>query len=209
NPVVVRAVDPDAFLRLENATHLSGAMAGSEFALAGEHLALRFGLATGDTVTVAGAYVPRIAFLGITGTFRTESAANDEILVDFGVHAVQARAFADRVPAVGVLRAVGASNGWMRRRLLLETLPFSLLAGVVGALIGFFAGKFLEPRVNVVVFGHQVPIVFDFVTLAFIVLLLVAVSITSALVLLRGTLRLRPTASIRETVAVEPPRSLE
>src|SRR5439155_979859 len=38
NPVVVRGVDPDAFLRLENATHLSGAMAGSEFALAGEHL---------------------------------------------------------------------------------------------------------------------------------------------------------------------------
>src|SRR5947199_199207 len=85
NPVVVRGVDPDAFLRLENATHLSGAMAGSEFALAGEHLALRFGLATGDTVTVAGAYVPRIAFLRITGTFRMESAANDEILVDFSM----------------------------------------------------------------------------------------------------------------------------
>ena len=314
NPVVVRGVDPDAFLRLENATHLSGAMAGSEFALAGEHLALRFGLATGDTVTVAGAYVPRIAFLRITGTFRTESAANDEILVDFsmgrfltglgplnyhsirvrtsdpaallrfldgfqasvhvsgpglvradihsdppsderlanailrtglggaprdylatavaeattsvrvvaygiavllgilvafGVHAVQARAFADRIPAVGVLRAVGASNGWMRRRLLLETLPFSLLAGTIGALTGFFAGKFLQPQVNVVVFGHQVPIVFDFVTLGFIALLLVAVSIGSALVLLRGTLRLRPAESIRENVAVEPPRSLE
>ena len=314
NPVVVRAVDPDAFLRLENATHLSGAMAGSEFALAGEHLALRFGLVTGDTVTVAGAYVPRIAFLRITGTFRTESAANDELLVDFGmgrfltglgplnyhsirvrtpnpaallrfldgfqasvhvsgpglvradihsdppsderlanailrtglggaprdylatavgeattsvrvvaygiavllgilvafgVHAVQARAFADRIPAVGVLRAVGASNGWMRRRLLVETLPFSLLAGAIGALVGFFAGKFLLPQVNVVVFGHQVPVVFDVVTLAFIVFLLVAVSIGSALVLLRGTLRLRPTESIRETVAVEPPRSLE
>src|SRR5438445_533227 len=313
NPVVVRAVDPDAFLRLENATHLSGAMAGSEFALAGEHLALRFGLATGDTVTVAGAYVPRIAFLRITGTFRTESAANDELLVDFGmgrfltglgplnyhsirvrtpnpaallrfldgfqasvhvsgpglvradihsdppsderlanailrtglggaprdylatavgeattsvrvvaygiavllgilvafgVHAVQARAFADRIPAVGVLRAVGASNGWMRRRLLVETLPFSLLAGVVGALVGFFAGKFLQPQVNVVVFGHQVPIVFDVVTLVFIVLLLVGVSIGSALVLLRGTLRLRPAESIRATVAVDPPRSL-
>ena len=314
NPVVVRGVDPDAFLRLENATHLSGAMAGSEFALAGEHLALRFGLATGDTVTVAGAYVPRIAFLRITGTFRTESAANDELLVDFGmgrfltglgplnyhsirvrtpnpaallrfldgfqasvhvsgpglvradihsdppsderlanailrtglggaprdylatavgeattsvrvvaygiavllgilvafgVHAVQARAFADRIPAVGVLRAVGASNGWMRRRLLVETLPFSLSAGAIGALVGFFAGKFLLPQANVVVFGYQVPIVFDVVTLAFIVLLLVAVSIGSALVLLRGTLRLRPTESIRETIAVEPPRSLE
>ena len=314
NPVVVRAVDADAFLRLDNATHLSGSRAGSEFALAGERLALRFGLATGDTVTVAGAFAPRLAFLRITGTFRTASAANDELLVDFsmgrfltglgplsyhsirvrtsdpaallrfldgfqssvhvsgpglvrtdihsdppsderlanailrtglggaprdylatavgeattsvrvvaygiavllailvafGVHAVQARAFADRVAAVGILRAIGASNGWMRRRLFLETMPFSLLAGVVGALIGFFVGKFLQPEVDLVVFGHQVPIVFDFVTLALIVLLLVAVSIGSAFVLLRGTLRLRPTESIRETIAVEPVQSLE
>ena len=314
NPVVVRAVDPDAFLRLENAIPLTGSMGGSEFALAGENLALRFELATGDTVTVAGAYVPRIAFLRITGTFRTESAANDELLVDFGmgrfltgigplnyhsirvrtadpaallsfldgfqasvhvsgptlvrrdihsdppsderlanailrtglggaprdhlatavgeattsvrvvaygiavllailvafgVHAVQARAFADRVPSVGVLRAVGASNGWMRRRLLLETIPFSILAGLLGAAIGFFAGRFLQPQINLVVFGHEVPIVFDVVTFAFIVLILVAVSIGSALVLLRGTLRLRPTETIRETIAVEPPQSLE
>jgi ABC-type antimicrobial peptide transport system permease subunit len=131
------------------------------------------------------------------------------ILVAFGVHAVQARAFADRVAAVGILRAVGASNGWMRRRLFLETMPFSLLAGAVGALIGFFVGKFLQPEVDLVVFGHQVPIVFDFVTLALIVVLLVAVSIGSAFVLLRGTLRLRPTESIRETIAVEPLQSLE
>src|SRR5207247_10671393 len=80
NPVVVRGVDPDAFLRLENATQLSGAMAGSEFALAGEHLALRFGLAIGDTATVAGAYVPRIAFLRIPGTFRTDAPGDDELL---------------------------------------------------------------------------------------------------------------------------------
>src|SRR5207244_13237215 len=85
NPVVVRAVDPDAFLRVENATQLSGAMAGSEFALAGEHLALRFGLATGDTATVAGAYVPRIAILPITGPFRTEPAASNELRLDFGM----------------------------------------------------------------------------------------------------------------------------
>ena len=39
--------------------------------------------------------------------------------------------------------------------------------------------------------------------------LLVAVSIGSAFVLLRGTLRLRPTESIRETIAVEPLQSLE
>ncbi|OLD77769.1 MAG: FtsX-like permease family protein [Methanobacteriota archaeon] len=313
-PVVVRAVDPDAFLRLENAVPLTGSMGGSEFALAGENLALRFGLATGDTVTVAGAYAPRLAFLRITGTFRTESAANDELLVDFGmgrfltgigplnyhsirvrtsdpaalvrfldgfqasvhvtgpglvrmdihsdppsderlanailrtglggaprdylatavgeattsvrvvaygiavllgilvafgVHAVQARSFADRISTVGILRAVGASNGWMRRRLLIETMPFSLLAGFTGGILGFFAGRFLQPEVNLVVFGHQVPISLDVVTFALILSVIVAISIGSAFVLLRGTLRLRPTESIRETIAVEPPRSLE
>jgi len=313
-PVVVRAVDPDAFLRLENAVPLTGSMGGSEFALAGENLALRFGLAAGDTVTVAGAYAPRLAFLRITGTFRTDSAANDELLVDFGmgrfltgigplnyhsirvrtsdpaalvrfldgfqasvhvsgpglvrmdihsdppsderlanailrtglggaprdylatavgeattsvrvvaygiavllgilvafgVHAVQARSFADRISTVGILRAVGASNAWMRRRLLLETMPFSLLAGFTGGILGFFAGRFLQPDVNLVVFGHQVPISLDVVTFVLILLVIVAISMGSAFVLLRGTLRLRPTESIRETIAVEPPRSLE
>src|SRR5439155_699124 len=50
------------------------------------------------------------------------------ILVAFGIHAAQARAFADRAPAVGVLRAIGAGNRWMRRRLLLESFPLALIA---------------------------------------------------------------------------------
>ena len=314
DPVVVRAVDHDAFLRLENASPVSGSMGGDEFGLAGENLALRFGLATGDTVTLAGAYAPRIAFVRITGIFRTQSAANDELLVNigmgrfltglgplnyhtirvrtadpsallsfldgfgasvhvtgpgiarldvhsdppnderlanlilrtgfggaprdylatavgeaatsvrvvaygiavllgilvaFGVHAVQARAFADRVAAVGVLRAVGASDGWMRRRLLTETIPFSFLSGTIGAAIGFFAGIFLEPDLSLVVFGHQVPIDFDVAAFALIALVLVAISIGSAVALLNAALRLRPTESIREEPAIESPRSLE
>src|SRR5207253_11398737 len=41
--------------------------------------------ATGDTVTIVGAFVPRIAFVRITGVFRAESVANDELLVDFSM----------------------------------------------------------------------------------------------------------------------------
>ena len=312
--VVVRGVDHDAFHRLENTSLVSGSMGGSQFGLAGEALATRFGLATGDTVTIVGAFVPRIAFVRITGVFRAESVANDELLVDFsmarfltglgplnyhsirvttkdpaemlrfldgfgssvhvsgpgivptdihsdppnderlanailrtgvggaprdylatalgeattsvrvvaygiailigvlvgfGVHATQARAFADRAPAVGVLRAIGASNGWLRRRLLLESFPFAVLAGLLGAAIGFFTGIVLLRGLDLIVFGHQVPIAFDLVTSALIVLVLVGISMASAVVLLRGALRRRPTESIREAPATEPPQSLE
>ncbi len=312
--VVVRGVDHDAFLRLEGASRVSGSMGGSQFGLAGEAFATRFGLVTGDTVTIVGAFVPRIAFVRITGVFRAESVANDELLVDFsmarfltglghlnyhsirvttkdpaemlrfldrfqssvhvsgpgidptdihsdppkderlanvilrtgvggaprdylttalgeattsvrvvaygiailigvlvgfGVHATQARAFADRAPAVGVLRAVGASNGWLRRRLLLESLPFAVLAGLLGAASGFFVGIVLLRGLDLIVFGHQVPIAFDPVTSALIVLVLVGISMASEVVLLRGALRRRPTESIREALATEPPQSLE
>jgi hypothetical protein len=313
-PVVVRAAKPDPFLLLEGGFWVNRSPGTDGFAFVGEGLSHRLGLVTGATVTLVGSYAPRIAFVRITGIYRAETPANDELLVDyvmgrfltgigsqnfhsirvrtgapagliaflnefgasvhvsgpafaradvhsdppnderlanlilrtgrggaprdylatavgeattslrvvtvgiavllavlvaFGVHAVQARAFADRVPAVGVLRAVGASNRWMRRRLLIETIPFSLLAGVLGAGIGFLAARFLQPEVSLVVFGHQVPLSFDLVTFAIIALVLVAISVGSALVLLGGALRLRPTESIRETTAVEPPQSLE
>jgi putative ABC transport system permease protein len=131
------------------------------------------------------------------------------LLVAFGIHSVQARAFADRVHAVGILRAVGASGAWMRRRLLVETIPAAVLAGVLGAGIGFAFASFLQPGLGLIVFGHRVPVSFDLVTLALLILVLVAVSAGSALLLLRGALRLRPTESIREAPASEPPQSLE
>lgn len=131
------------------------------------------------------------------------------LLVAFGIHAVQARAFADRVPGVGVLRAIGAGNRWMLRRLLVEAIPFALLAGVLGALIGFVTGRLLQPQVGLVIFGHQAPLPLDVTTLIVIALAVVAISVGSALFLLRAALRVRPVESIRETPTVEPPQSLE
>ncbi|MCI4371657.1 MAG: ABC transporter permease, partial [Thermoplasmata archaeon] len=103
------------------------------------------------------------------------------LLESFGIHAVQARAFADRAATVGVLRAVGAGNGWMRRRLLLETLPFAISAGALGASSGLFLGKILQPATSLVVFGHEVSVSFDVLTFAGIILAVVAVSSISAL----------------------------
>ena len=313
-PVVVRAADPDAFLRLEGGSWVGPAPASPPFAILGAGLADRLGLRSGDWATAVGSYTPRVAFLRITGLYRTGGPSNDEALVDepmgrfltgmgapnfhtirlrtsdpgallefleafgtsahvsgpgvpradvhsdppsderianlilrsgiggsprdylatavgeattsvrvvaygtaallgllvaFGVHAAQARTFADRLPAVGVLRAVGAGNRWMRRRILLETGPPALLAGGLGALAGFLLGKVLQPASSLFLFGHQVPVPFDLPPLGAIVLAVAAISIASAQRLLSQALRARPTESIREVPAVEPPESLE
>src|SRR5207245_3537858 len=68
------------------------------------------------------------------------------VLVAFGIHAAQARAFADRAPAAGVLRAIGAGNRWMRRRLLLGSFALVLGAAVRGAGIGLPPGRGLGPK---------------------------------------------------------------
>jgi len=131
------------------------------------------------------------------------------VLVAFGIHAAQARAFADRAPAVGVLRAIGAGNRWMRRRLFLESFPLALGAAVLGAGLGFLAENWLQPNASLVIFGHEVLVAFDFSTFALVVLAVVGTSMLSGLVLLRGTLATRPMESIRETPAVESLQSLE
>src|SRR2546425_1107839 len=131
------------------------------------------------------------------------------VLVAFGTHAAQARAFADRAPAVGVLRAIGAGNRWMRRRLLLESFPLALGAAVLGAGLGFLAENWLQPKASLVIFGHEVLVAFDLSTFALVVLAVVATSMLSGLALLRGVMATRPMETIRETPAVESPQSLE
>ncbi len=131
------------------------------------------------------------------------------IMVAFGLHAVQARAFADRAPAIGVLRAIGASDRWMRRRLLAELLPLAVGAAILGAGLGYLSEKWLQPNASLVIFGHDVLISFDLTTFALVVLAIVVISMLSGLVLLRGAMATRPAESIRETPAVQSPQSLE
>ncbi len=108
-----------------------------------------------------------------------------------------------------MLRAIGAGNRWMRRRLLLESFPLALGAAVLGAGIGFLAESWLQPKASLVLFGHEVLVSFDLSTFGFVVLAVVAISMLSGLGLLRGVLAARPMESIRETPAVESPQSLE
>ena len=60
-----------------------------------------------------------------------------------------------------------------------------------------------------IIFGHEVLVSFDLATFALVVLAVVTISIFSGLVLLRKAMAARPVESIRETLAVVSPQSLE
>jgi len=131
------------------------------------------------------------------------------ILVASGVHAVQARAFADRRRSVGILRAVGASGAWVRLRGLRETVPLALLAGAAGAGIGVAADRLLRPATSLVLFGHEIQGTADPWTLLAVVAALVAASAVSQLLLVGSALRERPTDALTDRAAAVEPRSLE
>lgn len=130
-------------------------------------------------------------------------------LVALAVHSVQARAYADRSTTVGVLRAMGATDRWMRARAALEALPLAAAAGILGGAIGFAVHVGLRPASSVVLFGHEVRAVFDPATFAFVVAAIVLACLASTAILVEASLRARPSESIREGHAREAPPSLE
>ena len=314
-PVVVRGVDPVAFLRIEGASSAPPLFLPAPWALAGSGLQARVGVASGDELTRVGSSIPRLDVVPLAGVFRTSPAANDELLIDygtarfltgvgpgvyhslrvqtddpsallafldarsasvhvtgpggsvgsidsaplpadprvinlflryglgplpgdyvaegiaeasnsvqlvawglevlvlllvaFGLHAVQARAFADREATVGVLRALGAPGGWRRLRAIRETLPAALAAGLLGSAFGFAAALALPSGAAIVAFGHTVRVTFDPPGLLLVALVVVAVSVLSELLLLQGAMEERPSESIRGSQPVMRPPSLE
>ena len=131
------------------------------------------------------------------------------LLVAFGVHAVQGRDFSERRRNVGVLRAVGASDGWVLRRAAAEGLPLAVGSALLGALAGAAAGIFLVPAASIVLFGHEVRPEADVAVLVLLTLVLSGVSLVSRALLVRTALRDRPGDVLRDERPVEPPASLE
>ena len=314
-PVVLRGVDPAAFLRLEGASVGPSSNLAAPWALAGAGLTSRLGLVAGQELTLVGSAVSRLDVVVLAGTYRTATAADDELLVDYGtarfltgvgpavfhsirvetddpaalvafleargasaqvtgpggsvgpvnsvplpadprvinlflryglgrlplnylaegvaeasnsvrvvawgleafvlllvslgIHAVQARAFADRRETVGVLRALGAPAGWVRLRAVTELLPVAAASGILGSVLGFLGSALLTPTAAVVAFGHEVRVAFDPATLLAAAGAVIAVSIVSELILLRAAIRERPSEAIRGMAATERARSLE
>ncbi len=81
--VIVRGVDPSAFLAVEGAQASFPSPLPPRWALAGSGLQTRLGVSVGDELTLVGSAVPRLDLVPLAGTFRTATAANDELLVDF------------------------------------------------------------------------------------------------------------------------------
>ncbi len=83
-PVVIRGVDPAAFLKMEGVASGPPAGLSAPWALAGAALASRLGLVAGQELTLVGSSISRLDLVPLASTFRTSTAANDELLVDYG-----------------------------------------------------------------------------------------------------------------------------
>ncbi len=315
SPVVVRGVDPTAFLAVEAATASLPARLPPTWALAGSGIAARLGLYPLEDLTLVGSAVPRIDVVPLLAVFHAAGASSDEVVVDYatarfltgvgpgiyhsirvktedpaallvflrargasahvsgpsgsvgnantgpvpqdpriinlflryglgplpadylaegiaeatnsvqvvvwgveilvallvalGLHAVQARAVADRRATVGVLRALGAPGPWVGLRALREILPVAAVAAMLGSGLGSAAAVLLTPNAAIVALGHEVHVTFDPLSFLEVAAAVVAVSAVSQLVLVGLALRERPREAMRREPLRSTPPSLE
>ncbi len=131
------------------------------------------------------------------------------ILVAFSIHSVQARAFADRRASVGILRALGARHGYLRGRILLETLPLALAAAAIGAVLGGLLAIVVWPEAAISLFGHEIRAIVDPLTFVVILVSVALASVASASLLMGQALRDPLIELIRDTPLREALPSLE
>lgn len=79
-PVIVRGIEPENFLDIENARMVKGGYSGN-FMLIGEGLSRRLGIQMEDSVTITGSTAPAILELTVTGIFSSDTSSNDQILI--------------------------------------------------------------------------------------------------------------------------------
>ncbi|UCG70969.1 MAG: ABC transporter permease [Thermoplasmata archaeon] len=79
-PVIVRGVMPENFLKIEDA-HLLEDDYNDNFMLIGEDLSDRLGIKIGHPVTITGSIAPAILELTVTGIFSSPTSSNDQLLI--------------------------------------------------------------------------------------------------------------------------------
>lgn len=84
-PVTVRGVDPASFMKVEGASLIAGNASGSTFLLIGSSFQKRSGFTVGDRLVVSGSTNPSLYEGTVSGVFRSDSPADDEVLLPMSV----------------------------------------------------------------------------------------------------------------------------
>jgi putative ABC transport system permease protein len=105
----------------------------------------------------------------------------------------------ERTREIGVMRAIGASDGILMRMVLAEGLVICLLSWVLGSLLAFPISKLMSDTVSLALF--DAPSDFGFTLTGFVIWLgvVLALSVLASLMPARSATRL----TIREVLAYE------
>lgn len=79
-PVIVRGVEPEKFLSIENAHVVEGDYENN-FMLIGDELSERLGIQIGHGVTITGSTTPAILELTVSGIFSSKTSSDNQILI--------------------------------------------------------------------------------------------------------------------------------
>lgn len=104
-PVVVRGVDPNPFLAMEDGLLRAGTVGGAAFVLVGQGFAMRTELFVGSAGVLTGSTASAFEPVTVTGVYLAEGPANDEVLVPLPLARKFAGLAADGLSAIRVRTA--------------------------------------------------------------------------------------------------------
>jgi ABC-type antimicrobial peptide transport system permease subunit len=124
------------------------------------------------------------------------------LVASIGIANTMVMAIYERTREIGILKAMGASRGEIRRMFMIEAGFIGLIGGVFGLLIGWLAGKALNQGIVWYLTYRELPMRGDFFVVT-ITLALGAIGFATLIGLVAGALpaqraaRLDPLAALR------------
>lgn len=105
----------------------------------------------------------------------------------------------ERIREIGVLRAIGASNGAIRRIILLEGLVIATLSWLVGFALSFPTARWMSAQIGIALLDMPLTYTYSYVAAAAWFVILIGLSVAASLGPARSAVKL----TIREVLAYE------
>lgn len=135
----------------------------------------------------------------VVGTF----IVLDGALAFIGSAAIVSRAIIERRHEIGIISAIGANRGYIRKAIVKDVFILSLVASSLGVVLGFLLVKFIEHQNLLLMFGETIHAVIDPYILSAIFISSVAIHTISGMIVESLMSKIKPKDLMQETEKIE------
>ena len=168
--------------------------------IAQQHLAIQY-LDMGQFKASNGSYVSLFVQEGansikvVVGTF----IVLDGALAFIGSAAIISRAIIERRTEMGIISAIGANRGFLRRMIVKDIVILSVLASLTGVVLGYLLAVFIEGQGWLLMFGETVHAVINPYVMLGIFGISVLIQVLSGVIMGNMMTKARPKSLMQET----------